>query len=350
MDHPLARHIDRQHKELFEHLIGIIAAEKQYPLEEVRQIFDALGQEDEVSGAVENIETEEWKALTMEMAEVHDQDKFVTKHMDISRGSELAGFSSYVDKLVSVIKLREVRALTGFFRYHPGGSDGDGAASAIRPDLDGSLTWLPAIEVYGEGVFLTLNGTALRQWERLPAVRQRTAVLAGRTGDSTMEYFLPAVTPRYILLHTLSHLLIRRLAFESGYSSASLRERIYSSDTNDQERAGILIYTAAGDSEGTLGGLARQAESDRFRNTLLMALQDAANCSADPICMESKGQGLDTLNLAACHACTLVSETSCTSFNSILDRAMVIGGAGVPGFFETLLTAALESTINAADK
>jgi hypothetical protein len=142
-------------------------------------------------------------------------------------------------------------------------------------------------------------------------------------------------------------MLIRRLAFESGYSSASLRERIYSAVPGESRsaKAGVLIYTAAGDSEGTLGGLARQAESPRFRETLLSALQDAANCSADPICMESKGQGLDSLNLAACHACTLVSETSCTCFNLILDRAMVTGGAGVTGFFQDLLDAALESAI-----
>ncbi|HVU56084.1 MAG TPA: DUF1998 domain-containing protein [Puia sp.] len=348
MDHPLARYLsDREHKEFFETVVKSIAKEVGCSVEEVIRIADSRNQEAEASVTAQSIETEEWNALITEIAEAHDQDKFVTRHVDISEGSTLPELTSCIDKLVSVIKLREVRALTGFFRYHPGGTEESGSTSAIRPDLDGSLTWLPAVEVFGEGIFLTLNEPDLQQWERLPALRQRVAVIAGRTGNSSLEYLLPDVTPRYILLHTLSHILIRRLAFECGYSSASLRERIYSAAPGGGRgvKAGILIYTAAGDSEGTLGGLARQAESKRFRETLLSALQDAANCSADPICMESKGQGLDTLNLAACHACVLVSETSCTSFNLILDRAMVIGGAGVPGYFQKLLEAALASTI-----
>jgi len=346
MDHRLAHYLTHtEHKEFFETIVKEIAKDLDYPVEEIIVLSRTLNEEAAAGDTAPDIQMEEWNALITEIDEAHDHDKFVTKHMDVARGSRLPELAGCMDKLVSVIKLREVRALTGFFRYHPGGTEGNSPGNAIRPDLDGSLTWLPAVEVFGEGVFLTLNESNLRQWEQLPEIRKRAAVLARRAVDSSLEYFLPEVTPRYILLHTLAHLLIRRLAFESGYSSASLRERIYSAEPGSGDRAGILIYTAAGDSEGTLGGLARQAEGPRFTETLLSALQDAANCSSDPICMESKGQGLDTLNLAACHACALVSETSCTSVNSILDRAMVIGGSEVPGFFQTLLNAALESTI-----
>ena len=324
-----------------------IAADTHCSKEEVVRVLNAKAKGTEAPAASQSIEAEEWAALATEIEEADDRDKFVTKHIDINEGSTLPELSRCIDKLVSVIKLREVRALTGFYRYHPGGSVEGGTVNPIRPDLDGSLTWLPAIEAFGEGLFLTLQETDLQQWEQRPEIRRRSAILAERTEKSSLEILLPAVTSRYILLHTLSHILIRRLAFECGYSSASLRERIYSRVPGEggSGRAGILIYTAAGDSEGTLGGLARQAESQRFRETLLAALLDAANCSSDPICMESKGQGLDTLNLAACHACALVSETSCTSFNLILDRAMVIGGADVPGFFEKLLNSALESII-----
>ncbi len=63
------------------------------------------------------------------------------------------------------------------------------------------------------------------------------------------------LTPKFVALHTLAHLAIRRLVFACGYGSASLRERLYISDNPKSRMAGILIYTASGDSEGSLGGL-----------------------------------------------------------------------------------------------
>src|SRR5262249_20449339 len=131
--------------------------------------------------------------------------------------------------------------------------------------------------------------------------------------------------------------------FECGYASASLRERIYSRSAGETEpQAGILIYTAAGDAEGTLGGLSRQGEPPRLVRTLLNALQDAVWCSSDPLCRESKGQGFMALNLAACHACALASETSCTHSNALLDRTMVVGTPEEPiGYFSTALTEVL---------
>ena len=63
------------------------------------------------------------------------------------------------------------------------------------------------------------------------------------------------------MLHTLSHLLISQLSFECGYSVASLSERLYCSNKEDnKEMSGIFIYTANGDSEGTLGGLSDRAD------------------------------------------------------------------------------------------
>jgi hypothetical protein len=119
---------------------------------------------------------------------------------------------------------------------------------------------------------------------------------------------------------------MNQLTYECGYSSAALRERLYISG-GETPMAGILIYTAAGDAEGTMGGLVRMGKHDYFEPTLLTAIEAARWCSADPVCMEigQSGQGPDSCNLAACHSCALVPETACEEFNRFLDRGLVIG-------------------------
>lgn len=133
-------------------------------------------------------------------------------------------------------------------------------------------------------------------------------------------------SPRYVLLHTLSHLLIRQLSIECGYSGASIKERIYSSYKGSQQpMAGILLYTSASDSDGSLGGLVRKGLIEPIETIFRNMLQEASWCSSDPICIESRAQGFDSLNYAACHACTLLPETSCEMRNCLLDRAAVTG-------------------------
>jgi hypothetical protein len=147
-------------------------------------------------------------------------------------------------------------------------------------------------------------------------------------------------------------MLIRQLSFECGYASSSLRERIFAADSSSSlaGMAGILIYTAEGDSEGSLGGLVREGQAERLFPTILSALQNARWCSSDPICRELSGQGLQGLNRAACHACALISETSCICANVLLDRAMLVGdGAGLPGFFDDSC-AALERSLSRVDR
>jgi hypothetical protein len=293
-----------------------------------------------------DIELEEWTALITENPEADDRDKFVTKHFKGTSRDAMKTLNLLIDHVVSVVKLREVRALTGFYRYQPGGDEDNKTSKPVLPDLGKGSDWLPALEVYGEGIFISVDETRLAAWENRPEIISRVKTLRERTVNSSYERLLPDVTPRYVMLHTMAHLLIRRLAFECGYSSASLRERIYSRTGSAKGAlAGILIYTAAGDSEGTLGGLSRQCSPDKLFMILISALQDAANCSADPICMESTGQGLDAMNLAACHACSLVAETSCTSFNLLLDRALIVGDGHINGFFEDILKEFLEVTI-----
>ena len=146
---------------------------------------------------------------------------------------------------------------------------------------------------------------------------------------------------RYVLLHTLSHLLIRQLSLECGYSGASIKERIYSTWPGSSEvMAGILLYTSSSDSDGSLGGLVRQGHPNEFEKIFRNMLQDAFWCSSDPICIQSKAQGYDSLNFAACHACTLLPETSCEMRNCLLDRASISGTLEDrdKGFFGQLLT------------
>ena len=135
------------------------------------------------------------------------------------------------------------------------------------------------------------------------------------------------INPIYVLLHTFSHCVITALANESGYSNASIREKIYCPKyiTGTAKTAGVLIYTASGDSEGSLGGLVRQGLPGKFEVIIQHALNEATWCASDPVCIQSMGQGQDGCNLAACHNCALLPETSCENKNMLLDRGLMIG-------------------------
>ncbi|NYI03816.1 DUF1998 domain-containing protein [Allostreptomyces psammosilenae] len=249
-----------------------------------------------------------------------------------------ATLGAHVDGVVLVDRLREVRALTGFRRHSLDGT-------LVPADTSGRLRWLPATEVYGEGIVLTLDEQRLAAWERDPRVQShvhgiRTDLDASFRGEQLAETVGSELSPRFLLLHTLAHLLIRQLSFDSGYTTASLCERVYGRPEYGQR--GVLIYTAAGDAEGTLGGLVRQGEAPHFAETLIRMLEAAAWCSADPLCAEHTGQGFGNLNRAACHACTLLPETSCQTGNTLLDRALVVGSARVPGYFTDVLTTSRE--------
>lgn len=287
----------------------------------------------------------EWAAFTA--AKPERSLEFVTHevNLELPPGSPWTELGSRISRVVVAERIREVRALQGFRRLSPGGQ-------LVPVDPSGRRRWLPAVEVFGEGIFLTLNKELLEQWEAHPEVRARAAGMRedlerSFQRDRVEPYAGPQLLPRLPLLHTLGHLLVRQLSFESGYSAASLRERVYARSVEDGEHQyGLLVYTASGDAEGTLGGLARQGETDLLPELLLRALEQAAWCSADPLCSEHEGQGYDNLNRAACHACALIPETSCEVGNILLDRVMVVGGAGVPGFFEPVVEAAREEAAN----
>lgn len=276
----------------------------------------------------------EYRALQGPSAD--DQDEFVTSAQDMNQYAE--EIRKFVDKIVLVEKLAETRALTGFSRIDPppyrefDHQDQSKLSLRQRP-------WLPAVRVYGEGIFLTLNKSIVEEWSSSAAARRYVDVVANHTRIYQKLGRTPrTLPPKFFLLHTLAHVLIRRLSFECGYGSSSLRERLYCWDQPDKEMTGILIYTAAGDCEGTMGGLVQQGKAGRFEALLFGAIEDAQWCSRDPLCIESRGQGIDSLNRAACHACTLLPETSCEEGNRFLDRAALIGTPDEPelGFFGKL--------------
>ncbi|MEV7063689.1 DUF1998 domain-containing protein [Streptomyces collinus] len=291
-----------------------------------------------------DLSSEEWTVLTAPAPEATRD--FVVRHTDLGlSGENEAPWSTLrerIGKVVLVDRLREVRALQGFTRVAPD-------ATFVPADTSRRLRWLPAVEVYGEGVFLTLDAGRLADWERDTAVRNRVLGIRADLDRSFQKDRLEASTgtvmgPRFVLLHTLAHLLIRQLSFESGYTTASLRERVYA--RADRDQAGLLVYTAAGDAAGTLGGLVQQGEPPHLAEILLRMIETAAWCSADPLCAEHSGQGFGNLNRGACHACALLPETSCETGNTLLDRVLVVGGGEVPGFFEDVITSARATAVD----
>lgn len=268
---------------------------------------------------------EEYEALTGRIPiKEFSSDDFVLEIMDKARYN-IPGIKG----ITLVHKVREVRALTGFTRLNPPGSaalgEGDtGFVSVKEPDTK----WYPAYEVRGEGIFIEFDNQTIKQWVACnPEVTKRAGKLNDNYSVTLMSKISQRViSPKFLLLHTIAHLLIRQLSYECGYTAASLRERIYCGTEEDGYiMAGILIYTASGDSEGTLGGLVRQGYPDTLPKIFRKAIVKSQLCSNDPVCISSEGQGRDALNLAACHACVLLPETSCEEFNVFLDRGVVVG-------------------------
>ncbi|QEY17664.1 DUF1998 domain-containing protein [Cellvibrio sp. KY-GH-1] len=256
-----------------------------------------------------------------------------------------ASFQKYFSHISRVERLTETRAFVGFDRIESGTkekSDNHYQAyqNSIRCNSTTSKdTWLPAVRVYGEGIYLELNEGLLNSWQSRPDVKNRVKDLPRQAITNSMATLEAGrITPRFLLLHTLAHLLINRLVFDSGYSSSALRERLYCSDDPDGAMAGVLIYTSSGDSEGSLGGLVAMTANNQLINILKSALAEAEWCSSDPICSESRGQGPGSLNLAACHSCALLPETSCEHMNSLLDRRLLVSLAkDGSGFFDSFL-------------
>jgi hypothetical protein len=287
--------------------------------------------------------------------EVNDPDR--VQNLRVIPTGIAAELSFWFERVNLVERLRETRVFYGFDRVQPATAPLPGMPDTAMRQLfrtqPGSVEerWLPAIEVFGEGIYLELREDPLTTWQQ-----RNSAWLQARLDDAFVTRLngisqaLPPLGPatwewasRFLLIHSLAHVLINELVFECGYSTASLRERLYVSSDSAAPMAGLLIYTAAGDSEGTLGGLVRLGRAERLGLVLMRALDRASWCSADPVCSEHLGgQGSRLANLAACHACVLLPETSCETINQGLDRAMVVGTPEKrdAGFLSNLLNTA----------
>ena len=233
-------------------------------------------------------------------------------------------------KSVSMVhKLRETRAFLGFSRIN---SDNNKLASISINEMP----WIPAVKNSGEGIMLEFDYDAVAKWVENENVKNRVGIIEANLKASN-KISNQHINPIYVLLHTFAHCLINALSNQSGYSSSSIREKIYCCKytEDDIKMAGILIYTASGDSEGSLGGLVRQATSGTLEEVIIRAIEEAKWCASDPVCIQSTGQGQDGCNLAACHNCALLPETSCENNNKLLDRGLMIGTLNDPdlGYF-----------------
>jgi hypothetical protein len=303
---------------------------------------DRLAAEEETRPAAgfDSLRKEEYKRLVRG----HRSESAVAPQFECERPS---GDSAQihvlgVDQSMLVKRLREVRVLASFSRGAIP-TDADSTQRHAALSLAAHIDWLPAMEVSGEGVFLRLDEERLKTWESMPAIvarservrRNHLALLHNRAAagrNAAIAVPDSPVSPRFLLLHTLAHVLINEWSLDGGYPAAALRERLYA----DENMAGVLIYTATSDSAGSLGGLVAQGEIDSLASSLPAAVERASWCSNDPLCMESEASGADSVNLAACHACVLLPETSCETNNSFLDRALLVStpsASGLSGYF-----------------
>ena len=246
-----------------------------------------------------------------------------------------------IEKVVLVQRLREVMALVGFTRFEAAAVDTEGELDmgVQRADLARDLTWVPAVENKGEGIFLQFRDQAIDRWLARDAVQQRVRQLVlgfnswkAEHSGSSRKFPHPA----YILLHSFSHLLITAVALECGYPASSIRERIYALPGTGY---GVLLYTGSSDAEGTLGGLIEVGR--RIAASIRGALEMGKLCSNDPVCAQHVPDSPHErrfLQGAACHGCVLLAETSCEQQNDLLDRALVVRsvqGEGAEFFSES---------------
>lgn len=244
------------------------------------------------------------------------------------------GYTGVLAQVVLVERLREVMAITGFTRIESlrdYAEEEELPTDHIMPLSRNALHWVSAAEVRGEGIFLQFREEAIEDWLTRSAVgKLHTALYQAHVRWRKARHIpkpeanYPGI--RYVLLHTFAHALMRQLTLECGYTAASIRERIYALPPTSEygPMAGILLYTAAPDSEGTLGGLVNLGKPDQLGWHIHSALNAMEHCASDPLCAEHSCKDDHTLHEAACHACMFVPETSCERGNKYLDRSVLV--------------------------
>ena len=247
-------------------------------------------------------------------------------------------WNEFLEGIVRVHRLREVTCLYGFTRLEPPPTAAESELDEIQLAVNGAnlarnVDWLPAIEQLGEGIFLHIAPTYLKNWLESDEITDKALTLRDRERRDALKFNRPPMHrgAAYWALHSLSHAFMAELALECGYPLSSLKERVYSTGPAQADRFGILIYTSTAGGQGTLGGLSQMAE--RAGDLLTRAMRRIALCSNDPICAEhSEGSEDYPLQGAACHACLLVPETSCEARNTRLDRGLLTRTVLAGGF------------------
>ena len=245
----------------------------------------------------------------------------------------------WFDLVGAASRLREVRALAGFSRIEPYPVAAERVNWAIQEGLVSPLSksprnWLPAAEIRGEGIFFRFRTEAIDAWTNdNPKLVRRIGILEAHSryiADQRGYVRNYSITPRLLLVHSFSHAIIRQISIECGYSASALRERLYVAEADGTQAPmnGVLIYTGSPDSEGSLGGLVRLAESDLLDSIMMKTLESVSWCGSDPVCIETDpNQSGERVSGAACHCCLLLPETACEKFNRELDRSVLVGDA-----------------------
>jgi uncharacterized protein DUF1998 len=256
-----------------------------------------------------------------------DQPESVFSARTIPIPNGQPALTRHLSKVVKVHRLREVIAQVGFTRFESAVADIDGelALDVERAALSLNQSWVPAVENRGEGVFLAIDPEAMHTWLARPAVNARGEQLIA--GFDAWKKTHPGLTSAkfpglpYVMLHSLSHLLITAVSLDCGYAASSIRERIYVGGAGH----GILLYTASPDAEGTLGGLVQAA--DRMDKYLAEAVELGKLCANDPVCAQHRPESAEEERFllgAACHGCLLLAESSCERRNDFLDRGLIV--------------------------
>jgi|GEM_PF-508248 len=197
----------------------------------------------------------------------------------------------------------------------------DYIVSSAGSTTDGDC-WYPGFEGKGEGVFIAFSAGEFPELKNRKAYNEWLNAFHGGNSGNNPPWDNSVSHPLYIWLHTLSHAIINALSLYSGYSSASMRERVYIDAS--QKNGGILIYTSTAGEDAGIGGLSNLVTEDKFSRILIKAKEKIDICSNDPLCMEIR-KGPGSGNGAACYSCILISETSCEHRNMFLDRHIFTG-------------------------
>lgn len=280
----------------------------------------------EESTTYESIKKQEWNTLTQDTIDI---DRFISHKVEMA-----PVLLPYFDGIYKVDSVPEVQVLKEFTRLDYIDRFTDDEVKTQPVVITSDPQWLPAVRNYGEGIFFKFNIEKLQQWEQSEQV-SKAIIEAYNTSRKEFKKEPLDILPRQILLHTFSHALLQELAAYCGYTTTSLKERIYAGE----DMYGLFIYTASGDSEGSLGGLTNLAYADKLLPIVIRALEKMSYCSSDPICSDGEFEYHTTANGAACHACAFVSETSCEWGNLLLDRRTIINinPNEQDGYFEQLL-------------